>query len=94
MREDIECLNYRFPTSSLTEGASILHLFKLECQDPQFEGLDFNHGRYKAVSPSCRNELDNSDMFMLNIEFPTPINFVCKKCVGASGISPKLFIRK
>ena len=31
---------------------------------------------------------------MLNIEFPTPINLVCKKCVEESGISPKLIIRK
>ena len=93
-REDIECLNYRFSTASLTEGESRLHLFKLEYQDPQCEGLDCNHGCYKAVIPSCRNELDNSDMFMLNVEFTTPVNFVCKKCVDASGISSKLFVRK
>ena len=33
-------------------------------------------------------------MFMLQIEFRTPINFVCKKFGGASNIPPKLFIRK
>ena len=28
---------------------------------------------------------------MLQIEFPTLTNFVCKKCVEASDISPKVF---
>ena len=31
---------------------------------------------------------------MLNVEFPTPTNFVCKKCVDASAISSELFVRK
>ena len=94
MCEDAECLNFRFPTPSLTENESRLHLFKLECQDPQCEGLECNHGGYKAANEGCHTELDNSDMYMLNIEFPTPINFVCKECVDVSGISSKLPTRK
>ena len=93
-RGEIECLNYRRPTASLAEGESLLHPFKLECQDPQGEGIERNRGCYKAVNPSCHIELDNSDMPMLQIEFHTPTNFVCRKCVGASNISPELYISK
>ena len=85
---------FSFSTASLKEDESLLHLRKLEWQDTQCEGLECNHGRYKAVSESCHTELDNSDMYMLNIEFPTPINFVCKECVDVSGISSKLPTRK
>ena len=74
-REDVECLNFRFATSSLTEGESLLHLFKLEFPDPRCEGLDCNNGCYKAANQSCHAELDNSDMFMLNIGFPIPGKF-------------------
>ena len=79
---------------SLTEGESLLHLFNLECQDPECEGLDCEHGCYKAVSENSHIELDNSDMIMLNIEFRTPKNFAFKKCVDESGISSKLPTRK
>ena len=72
---DVGCLNYRYSTASLTEGDSLLHLFKLECQGPLREGLDCNHGCYKAANQSCHVELDNSDMFMLNIGFPIPGKF-------------------
>ena len=91
---DIVCLNYRFTTARLTEGDSLLHLLKLECQGEECEVLDCEHGCYKAVIGNCHKELDNSDMFMLNVEFPTPTNFVCKKCVDASAISSELFVRK
>ena len=90
----IGCLNYRFTAASLTEGESLLHLFKLECRGKECEGLDSEHGCYTAVNENCRIELDNSDMFMLNIEFHSPVNFVCKKCVETSGISANLFARK
>ena len=94
MCEDIGCFNFRFSTASLTEGESLLHLFKLECQDPQCEGLDCNRGCYKSVIESCHIEVGNSDMCMLNIEFRNPVNFVCKKCVDVRGISLKLPRRK
>ena len=94
MSGEIECPNYRFTAASLTEGESLLHLRKLECQGEECEGLDCERGCYKAVSENCLLALGNSGMFMLNIELPTPVNFVCKKCVDASGISPKLFTRK
>ena len=29
-------------------------------------------------------------MFMLNVEFPTPTNFACDKCVSKSGIYSEL----
>ena len=91
---DIECLDFRFFTAGIAENESLLHMFKLECQGPQCEGLDCNRGCYKEVNQSCHAELDNSDMFMLDIEFPAPGNFVCKKCVDASDISSKLvFLR-
>ena len=70
----IGSLNYRFPKASLTEDDPIIHLFKLECQDKEFEGLDCDRGFQKAANESCQTELDNSDMFMLNIEFPNPTN--------------------
>ena len=59
-------------TSSLTDGESLLHLFKLECQDSECNGLNCNHGCYRAVNKECHIELDESDMYMLHIEFPTP----------------------
>ena len=92
--EDIGCLNYRFTTASLPDVESLLHLFKLEYRGPEFEGSDCERGRYKAVSENPHVELDNSDVSMLNIEFPTPINFFCKKCVDTSGIPSKLLTRK
>ena len=48
----------------------------------------------EAASGNCHIELDNSDMFMSNIEFPTPTNTVGKKCGGACGISSKLRTRR
>ena len=93
-REDIECLNYRFSTASLTDGESLVHLLNLECQGPECECLDCEHGCYKAVNENCLIEPDNYDMFMLNIEFLSPANFVCKKCVDASGIASELLTRK
>ena len=80
--DDIECLNFCCTAESLAGGESLLHLFKLTCQGPQCEGLNCNHGRYKEVRKDCHKLLDESYMFMLHIEFPTPLNFVCKKCIG------------
>ena len=31
---------------------------------------------------------------MLHVDFPTPLNFVCKKCIGQSGISSEIYTRK
>ena len=71
-----------------------MHLSKLECQDKNSEGLYCKHGCFKAVNPGCHIELDNSEMFMPQIEFPTPTNFVCRKCVEASDIPSEIFLRK
>ena len=88
---EIECLGFRFPTASLTEGESLLHLFKLECQGPKCADLDYKRGCFKAANQACRKILDESDMLMLHIENPTPINFPREKCIGASEISSKIF---
>ena len=78
-RNAIGWVNYRLSTASLAEGGkSLLHLIKLECHGPQCERLECNRGCCESASPSCRKELDNSDMFMLNVELPAPINFFCK----------------
>ena len=71
-----------------------MHLSKLECQDKNSEGLYCKHGCFKAVNPGCHIELDNSEMFMPQIEFPTPTNFVCRKCVDASEIAAEIFLRQ
>ena len=78
--DGIECLNFRFPTSSLTDGGNLLHLFILTCQGPECEDLICNHGCYRAVSKDCRKILDETEMFTLHIEFPAPLNFVCVEC--------------
>ena len=39
-------------------------------------------------------EIDNSDMFLLQLEYRNPINFVCKKCVDVSEIPNEISIRK
>ena len=72
---DIECRNFCFATASLTEGESHIHLFKLVCRDPECDGLKCNHGCYKAVDKDCQKILDESDMFILHIVFPTPLIF-------------------
>ena len=82
MSEDIECSKLCLPAASLTDGESLLHLLKLVCQDPECGGLNCNHGCYKEVNKDCHKILDESDMFMLHIEFSTPLNFVCEKCIG------------
>ena len=41
--EEIEWLNYRCPTESLSDEESLLHLCKLECQDIEREGIDCDH---------------------------------------------------
>ena len=66
--EDVECLNFRFSSSSLTEGGNLLHLFILTCQGPECEDLVCNHGCYKAVNKDCHKVLGESEMFMLHIE--------------------------
>ena len=47
-----------------------------------------------AANPECHIELDNSEMFTPQLEFPAPINLVCKKCVDACDISSKISTRK
>ena len=88
--DDTDCLNFRFPTSSLTDGGNFLRLFILTFQGPECEDLICNHGRYKAVSKDCHKILGETEMSMLHIEFPTQLNFVRKKCFGGSGISSKI----
>ena len=92
--EDIECLNFRFPTESLTKDESLLLLFILTCENPDCADLVCDHGRYKAVRKDCRKVLDESDMFMMSIEFPTPLNSPRRKCFGKSEIYTKIFTRK
>ena len=78
--DDVEWLNCRFPTASLTEGESLLRLFLLTCQGPECEDLVCNHGRYKEVGKDCHKVLGETEMFTLRIEFPTPLNFLREKC--------------
>ena len=47
---DIECMDFRFSTRSLTKDESPPHLFILTCETPDCEDLICNHGCYKAVS--------------------------------------------
>ena len=91
--EDIECRNFWYSAASLKEDESLLRLFKLVCQGPECEGLNCNHGCYKAVDKDCHQILDESDMFMLHLEFPTPLNYVCEKFIGESEIPPEIFTR-
>ena len=79
---EIDCLNFRFATESLTKGESILHLFILTCDTMGCEELVCNNGIYKAVNPKCRKVLDGNDMFTMPIGFHAPINSICDKCLG------------
>ena len=80
--DDIECLNFRFPTGSLAKDESLIRLFILTCETLGCEDLVFAHGCYKAVNKDCHKVLDESDMFMMFVEFPTPLNLLRKKCFG------------
>ena len=91
---DIECLNLRFYTESLTNHESLLHLFILTCETLGCEDLVCGHGCYKAVNKDCRKVLEESDMFMMFIEFPVPLNSICKKCFGKSEMPTKISTRK
>ena len=79
---EIGRLNFRSPAASLTVGESLLRLFKLECQDPECNCLDWEYGCYKAVNKDCHTQLNESGGLMLQIEFPTPINLSGEMCWG------------
>ena len=76
-----------FSTESLTDGKSPLRISKLECQEDDCDGLDCNHGCFKAVNPNPRKELHDSEMLLPKLESRTPINFVCKEWLGVIAIS-------
>ena len=82
-------LNYRFPTTSLVGGESLLRIFKLQCQGGECEGLDCNHGRCKEVNKDPRKLLGGSEMFLQELDFAHPINVVCRKCLESIGIMGK-----
>ena len=69
--EDLECLNFRFATDSLTEDKSLLRLFLLTCGREGCHETFRDRGTYRAVSPSCHKDLDETDMFiLLSISWP------------------------
>ena len=70
MAEEIEGRNFRFAPTSIT----ISRFFQLVCDGPSHEEPDCGRGAYEAVSKYCRKELDESDTFVLFIEFRTPVN--------------------
>ena len=90
MSGEIECRNFPPSMASLTEGESTSRLFKLVCRGPKCAGLNCNHGCYKAVGEDRRKILDESDMFILHIVSPAPLNGFCrnllKKRNGAGDI--------
>ena len=90
--EDIECRNFCFTTASLTDGESPVRRFKLVRQGPECDGLNCNHGRYKAINKICHKILDESGMFTSHVEFSTTLNFVCDICIGEGGISAEIFL--
>ena len=75
-------------------GASRLRVSELECHYGDCAGLDCTHGCFKAVNNECHKELDESEMFLPQLDFSAPVNSVCKKCVGAIEISNKISLRK
>ena len=77
--EEIECLNFRFTTESLTSGEIVLRLFVLTRDAPNCEELICNRGSYRGVRPKCRKILYESDMFMLQIDIRAPLHFLCAK---------------
>ena len=89
--EDIECLNFRFTTDSLTEEESLLHMFLLTCGREGCEELVCDRGTFRAANPSCRKNLDESDMFMHFIDFLTPVNSPRLKCLEKGTMGAKLF---
>ena len=92
--DEIECLNFRFATESLTNGESLLCLFLLTCDRGDCEELICNRGCYKAVSPNCRKVLDGGEMFMLQIDLLKPLNLPCAKCFDKSNMGSKVYYRK
>ena len=76
--EDIECVYFRFPAESLTMGESPLHIFILTCETLGFEDLVCDHGCYKSANKDRHKVLDESEMFMMFVEFPTPLNLYAR----------------
>ena len=86
---ETECPNYRFHTASFGKCGTLLRIFKLECQGGECRGLDCNRGRSESVNKKRRKLLDESEMFLPELDFARPLNFVCKDCLEPSGIMGK-----
>ena len=86
------CLNYRFSTTSLVDGETLLRLFKLECEGEGRKDQVCNRGVFKAVNKNRRKVLDGPEMFLPSLDFFYPLNFVCRDCVKSSGIKDQISI--
>ena len=83
-----------FETTELVGEESLLHLFKLECQEYDCIDAIFNRGVYKEANKNCHNVLDGTETFLPPIDSVCPINFLRKECIETGEISGKLSIRK
>ena len=81
-------------TGNLTKDESLLRLFLLTRDRGNCEELVCNHGTYRETTPECHKSLDETDMFMTEIDFTTPLNFLCLKCLDKSNIGSEIFFRK
>ena len=74
---------------------NLLHLFSLRCHYEDCKGhFCSEHGTFRAVNPDCRENLEKEDMFIPFVEDLAPVNFLCIKCLGKSGLAEKLFMGK
>ena len=92
----MECMNYRFTVEhTFSQEVIVLHLYKLKChyEDCEDQFCD-KHGTGRALSEECHKELENANMFMPIIDHLAPINFLCPKCLSASGIEGEIIGRK
>ena len=66
-------------------------MFRLKCHYSDCKGqFCGEHGAFRAISPECRKNLEMGDMFMPYIEQLPPVNFLCSKRLGSSGLEGKL----
>ena len=56
-----------------------LHHIVLTCGHPNSGGLICNLGKFRESGPNFHKVLDESDMFMLQIDIRAPLHFLCAK---------------
>ena len=92
----MERMNYRFTVEhTFSHDVIVLHLYKLKChyEDCEDQFRD-KRGTLRALSEECHKDLEDENMLMPIIGHLAPINFLCSKCLSASGMEGGIMGRK